>query len=127
WQKRKQLHGSLPLQEAYEYNSNAKSKWNGPPNPEYLKRCEAKLPRQGKETEKDARSDRMYYARIQEEWGLVEWLIHTCRVRRVDRLIIEGKASGLDAAHELERIAGREGWGIDLVDAKGDKVARALA
>jgi predicted phage terminase large subunit-like protein len=127
WQKRKQLHGSLPLQEAYEYNSNAKSKWNGPPNPEYLKRCETKLPRKGKETEKDARADRLYYSRIQEEWGLVEWLIHTCRVRRVDRLIIEGKASGLDAAHELERIAGREGWGIDLVDAKGDKLARALA
>jgi predicted phage terminase large subunit-like protein len=121
WEKRRQLHGSLPLQEAYEYNSNAKTKWNGPPNPEYLKRCEAKLPRLARET------DRSYYARIQEEWGLVEWLIHTCRVRRVDRLIIEGGASGLDAAHELERIAGREGWGIDLVPAKGDKVARALA
>lgn len=121
WEKRVRLHGSLPLQEAYEYNSNAKSKWNGPPNAEYLKRCEAKMPREPRET------DRSYYARIQQEWGLVEWLIHTCRVRRVDRLIIEGKANGHDAAYEVERIAGREGWGIELVTIQGDKVARALA
>ena len=42
-------------------------------------------------------------------------------------MLIEAKACGISAAQELRNRHGREGWGIQLVPVKGDKVARALA
>lgn len=72
-------------------------------------------------------SDFMYRRRSQQHWGLVEWTVDTCRRFKVDRLLIEAKASGISAAQELERQHGREGWAVQLMQVKGDKVARALA
>lgn len=68
-----------------------------------------------------------YRRRSQPSWGLVEWVADTCRRFKVDRLLIEAKANGITAAQELQRQHGREGWAIQLVTPKGDKVARALA
>jgi predicted phage terminase large subunit-like protein len=68
-----------------------------------------------------------YQRRSQEQWGLVEWVAHTCRRYNVNSLLIEAKASGLSAAQELRRLHGREGWAIIEVNPKGDKMARALA
>lgn len=65
--------------------------------------------------------------RTQHQWGLVEWLAYTCQKYRADRLIIEGKASGLTAAQEIRRLHGTEGWGVQIVQPHGDKVARAHA
>lgn len=65
--------------------------------------------------------------RTQKEWGLIEWVAYSCRRFKVDRLLIEAKASGITAAQELRRLHGREGWAIQLETPKGDKVARALA
>lgn len=73
--------------------------------------------------------------RAEKGWGLVEWVAETCRFRRsdgtvigtVDRLLIEAKASGITAAQEIQRLYGTEGWITELVDVKGDKVARAHA
>lgn len=65
--------------------------------------------------------------RTQHQWGLVEWLAHTCQKYKADRLIIEGKASGLTAAQEIRRLHGTEGWGVQIVQPNGDKVARAHA
>jgi predicted phage terminase large subunit-like protein len=45
----------------------------------------------------------------------------------VDLLLIEGKASGIPAAHELANRYPDEKWSIHLVNPKGDKMARALA
>jgi predicted phage terminase large subunit-like protein len=65
--------------------------------------------------------------RHQDEWGLVEWVAHTCRQFKVDLLLIEAKASGISAAQALQNRHSLEGWGIQLIPAKGDKVARAMA
>lgn len=65
--------------------------------------------------------------RTQGQWGLVEWLAHTCQRYKADRLIIEGKASGLTAAQEIRRLHGTEGWGVQIVQPHGDKVSRAHA
>lgn len=72
-------------------------------------------------------SDLHFRFRAQKSWGLVEWVSDTCRRFKVDRLLVENKASGISAAQELQRLYGREGWAIQLETPKGDKVARALA
>lgn len=72
-------------------------------------------------------SEPMYLRRVQPKWGLIEWTAYTCRRLKVDRLIIEGKASGISAAQELQRLHGDEGWAIEMVTPQGDKFARAVA
>lgn len=62
---------------------------------------------------------------VSPEWGLAEWVAYTCRLRRVDRLLIESKSAGQSVAQELHRLYGREIFGIDLITPRGDKVARA--
>jgi predicted phage terminase large subunit-like protein len=68
-----------------------------------------------------------YSRRSRGQWGLVEWIAHSCRRFKVNTLLIEAKASGLSAAQELRNRHGREGWSIITLPVKGDKVARALA
>lgn len=65
--------------------------------------------------------------RCKKEWGLIEWVAHDCRRLRVDRLLIEAKASGLSVAQEMERLYKNEGWGVELCEPDGDKYARAVA
>lgn len=68
-----------------------------------------------------------YARRSRESWGLVEQVAHSCRHYSVDLLLIEGKASGISAAQELQNRFGNERWGIRVMPVKGDKVARALS
>lgn len=69
-----------------------------------------------------------YTKRTQKTWGLCEWVAYTCRRFRVDRLLVESKASGLSVAQEIRRLHSHEGWGVQLIDPKGqDKVARVYA
>lgn len=68
-----------------------------------------------------------YRHRTQPSWGLIEWVHDTCLRFKVDRLLIEAKASGISAAQEIQNRFGRQPYGIQLVQVKGDKVARALA
>lgn len=68
-----------------------------------------------------------YDRRAMPSWGLVEWIAYSCRKYKVDRLLIESKASGISAAQELQRLHGTEGWAIHLEQVSGDKVARAHA
>jgi predicted phage terminase large subunit-like protein len=58
---------------------------------------------------------------------LVERSAMTCRRFKVDRLLVEAKASGISVAQELRRLYLGEAWGVQLVDVKGDKIARAYA
>ena len=68
-----------------------------------------------------------FVKRTQSSWGLTEWLAHTARKYKCDRMIIEGKASGLSVAQEIRRLHGTEGWGVQIVQPTGDKVSRAHA
>ena len=60
-------------------------------------------------------------------WGLVEWIAYSCRRFKVDKLLIEAKASGLTVAQEMQRLYREDGWSIELIKPVGDKVARAHA
>lgn len=62
-------------------------------------------------------------------WGLVEWSIHTCSKRKVkaELLLIEAKASGISAAQTIRKLHANAGFGVQLIDPKGDKIARAYA
>ena len=71
--------------------------------------------------------DAMYRRRTMEHWGLVEWCADTCKRFKVDRLLIEAKASGMSAASELQNRYGLQNWSIQLCPVVGDKYARALA
>lgn len=68
-----------------------------------------------------------YRQRTQHAWGLMEWVADTCERYKVDKLLIEAKASGISAAQEISNRFGTKNWGIQLMPVKGDKVARALA
>jgi predicted phage terminase large subunit-like protein len=65
--------------------------------------------------------------RTQEHWGLMEWTVDACNRFKVDRLLIEAKASGISAAQELGNRFGNQAFGVQLCPVSGDKVARALA
>lgn len=68
-----------------------------------------------------------YRRRTMETWGLMEWVNDTCNRFKVDKLLIEAKASGISAAQELRNRFGLQDWSVQLCPVKGDKVARALA
>lgn len=69
----------------------------------------------------------VYRRRAMPHWGLIETVADTCNRFKADRLLIEAKATGISAAQTLSNSHGRSGWAIELVDPKGDKVARAIA
>lgn len=69
-----------------------------------------------------------YFKRASQEWGLVEWVAHTCKRFKIDKLLIESKASGISVAQEIRRLYANEAWGVQLIDPKNqDKVARAYS
>lgn len=63
--------------------------------------------------------------RTKENWGLVEWVIQTCRTFKVNRLLIESTAAGHPTAQEITRLVGRHEWATQLFPPKGDKENRA--
>ena len=74
-----------------------------------------------------AHRNALYRKRTEQHWGLIEHVADSCRRFAVNTLLIEGAASGISAAQELGNRHGTEGWSIQVLPAKGDKVARALA
>jgi pimeloyl-ACP methyl ester carboxylesterase len=65
--------------------------------------------------------------RTQQHWQLMETVDDCCLRYRVDKLLIEAKASGISAAQELRNRCGRQPYAVHLCKVSGDKVARALA
>lgn len=63
----------------------------------------------------------------QREWGLAEWVHDTCVRYKVDHLGIETQAQGHGLEQELVRMNTHKRYGVELVPAKGDKVARAYS
>jgi predicted phage terminase large subunit-like protein len=59
---------------------------------------------------------------------LVTKVASTCRKFRVDKLLVEGKASGLSVAQELRRLYGAEDWAVQLINPGSlDKLARVYS
>lgn len=65
-----------------------------------------------------------YREQRQADWGLCEWVADTCRRYKVDYLGIETQGAGHTLEQELRRLHSDGDWGVELVAAKGDKVAR---
>jgi predicted phage terminase large subunit-like protein len=58
--------------------------------------------------------------------ALVIKVADTCKKWKVDRLLIEAKASGLSVAQEIRRLHSQEDWTVQTLDpGRGDKIARA--
>lgn len=76
---------------------------------------------------KKGENERIYQDRLRKSWGLVEWVAHDCRRLRVNKLLIESKASGLSVAQEIQRLYASKNWGVEMVNPEGDKFARAVA
>ena len=56
---------------------------------------------------------------------LVEKIAETCRDLHIDKVLVEGKASGISVEQELRRLYGHETWGVQIHNPGAyDKVAR---
>jgi len=59
---------------------------------------------------------------------LVAKVAASCRKWRVDKLLVEGKASGLSVAQEIRRLHGNEDWGVQIINPGSlDKLARVYS
>lgn len=65
--------------------------------------------------------------RAQPKWGLVEWIDFSCRRRRVQQLIVENKNRAPDVVRTLKKHFADRDYGVQAVDIRGDKWARAAA
>jgi predicted phage terminase large subunit-like protein len=72
-------------------------------------------------------SKQHWVQRTQPTWGLMEWVKYTCERFRVEKLLIEAKASGISAAQELSNRYGRLDFAVQLCQVAGSKEARAYA
>jgi len=72
-------------------------------------------------------NQRDFETRQMSEWGLIEWVAHTCTYWKVDRLLIEAKASGISAAQSLQKRYRNRNWAVELTGVKGDKMSRGIA
>jgi predicted phage terminase large subunit-like protein len=68
-----------------------------------------------------------YRRRAMPSWGLIEHVADTCDRFKVDKLLIEAKASGMSAASELQNRYRDRTWSVELQPVCGDKFSRALA
>lgn len=80
-----------------------------------------------RDEQKPKESYNAWVMRTQKDWGLIEWVRHTGLRFKIDRMLIEAKASGISAAQELGNRWKTVGFGIELCQVTGDKYARAIA
>lgn len=59
--------------------------------------------------------------------GLINRVVSTCRRRKVDAVVIEGKASGKSVAQEIRRLCSEQEFMVYEVNPETDKVARLHA
>jgi hypothetical protein len=75
-------------------------------------------------------TQKAYDKRSQPHWGLVEWVTYECRRFRVNKLLIEAKASGHTVAQEMARLHRQHDFpeSVELVNpGSQDKRARAVS
>jgi predicted phage terminase large subunit-like protein len=64
--------------------------------------------------------------RQKREWGVVEWIAHDCKKFKVDKLIIENKATGHTVEQEMRRLFADQPYSVSLFDpGRLDKTGRA--
>jgi len=83
----------------------------------------------GKTMEQGAtESNLAFQRRTSKDWGLVEWVAYECKRLKVNKLLIEDKASGHSVVQEMLRLYGEDTWGTQLYPVGNlDKRARAFA
>lgn len=81
----------------------------------------ATLPRNPGETEMEWKKRRKL------GWGMLEWTAYECHRFEVDKLIIEGRATGITLAQEMRKIYTNERWATQLIQPKGSKMARVVS
>lgn len=88
-----------------------------------------RLPLNGLEIPRmDDETPAQWRQRAMKHWGITQWVADTCRRFRVNILLIESKANGIDVANEMSRQYSGEGWSIRMSDPGAlDKVARAYS
>jgi len=69
----------------------------------------------------------LYREQRQKSWGLVEWVVDTCKRYKVDHLGIETQGGGLMLESELRRLHSDGDWGIETVPARKGKFERLQA
>jgi predicted phage terminase large subunit-like protein len=67
-----------------------------------------------------------FKVRQKASWGLVEWIADSCITYKVDKLLVESKASGISLSQEIRKLYSREEWSVQLINpGSQDKVSRA--
>lgn len=101
---------------------------HGPPEPEEMKIAIGGCAVCGVSNYRKHKDDCLEFRRLREKtWGLVEWVVNDCRKFKVDRLIIEQQARGIDVANEIQRLYANEDWTTEIIPARGDKESRVYA
>ena len=72
-------------------------------------------------------TDKELIARSKKVWGMLEWTAYECKRFGVDKLLIEGKATGITLAQEVRKVYRDEAWSTQLINPKGDKETRAYS
>lgn len=72
-------------------------------------------------------TDAEYQRRRKKAWGMLEWTSYECQRFGVDKLLIEGKATGITLAQEIRKVYSDSTWATQLINPKGDKVARVYS
>ena len=72
----------------------------------------------------EGETDKEYLRRTRKQWGLVEWVVYSCKRLKIDKLLIEDSAQGNTVAEELMRLFSGEGIDVELIPARIDKVSR---
>lgn len=107
----------------------AAHRFTQPPNLMLMHGWRKRLPLNGFEIERaEGESDAQFRQREMREWGIVQWVIYSCRRLGVNVLLVEAKANGIDVANEVRRQMGGQRFGVELIDpGRLDKVGRAYA
>jgi hypothetical protein len=75
-------------------------------------------------TEKAWNNSPKWLERRQKKWGLLEWVVWSCKKWKANLLIIENKTRGKDVLNELVRLHGDYDIATELNNVDGDKRAR---
>lgn len=109
--------------------SKSSSRFAQAPNLMLMHAWRKRLPLNGYElTPEEGEEEAQFKARQMKEWGIVQWVHHTCRRFGVNMLLVEAKANGIDVANEVSRQMQGQRFGVKLINpGRLDKVARAYA
>lgn len=72
-------------------------------------------------------SEETYRVRRKKTWGMLEWTAHECKRFEVDKLLIEGKATGITLAQEIRKVYNNEKWSTQVINPRGDKESRVYS